>query len=214
MARPMVHRITLFNATDRRKYERELLLARQKAEQVTAGDLKRLNETLEERVAHEVAERLKAEEALRQAQKMEAIGQLTGGIAHDFNNLLTIIVGTRADARRRPEEPPPQAGAENAMEATRRAAKLTSCSAFSRLQPLDPRPVAVNKLVAGMPSLLRHTLGEGVRLETLLAGGLGALRRPQPARERDPQPRGQRPRRHAGGRKAHHRDREYPSDEA
>ncbi|GEO17102.1 hypothetical protein MAE02_47980 [Microvirga aerophila] len=172
--RPMVHRITLFNATDRRKYERELLLARQKAEQATE-ELKRLNETLEERVIQEVAERLKAEEALRQAQKMEAIGQLTGGIAHDFNNLLTIIVGNIELLQRRlPEDADRlQRAANHAMDATRRAATLTQrLLAFSRRQPLDPKPIDVNKLVAGMSDLLRRTLGEVVVLETVLAGGL------------------------------------------
>jgi PAS domain S-box-containing protein len=172
--RPMVHRITLFNATDRRKYERELLIARQKAEQATE-ELKRLNETLEQRVVEEVAERMKAEEALRQAQKMEAVGQLTGGIAHDFNNLLTIIVGNIELIQRRLPEGNEriQRAADHAMEATRRAATLTQrLLAFSRRQPLDPKPIDANKLVAGMSELLRRTLGETVVLETVLAGGL------------------------------------------
>ncbi|WP_036358590.1 PAS domain-containing hybrid sensor histidine kinase/response regulator [Microvirga sp. BSC39] len=172
--RPLVHRITLFNATDRRKYERELLLARQKAEQATE-ELKRLNETLEERVAEEVAERIKAEEALRQAQKMEAVGQLTGGIAHDFNNLLTIIVGNIELLQRRLPEGSERLlrAADHAMEATRRAATLTQrLLAFSRRQPLDPKPIDANKLVAGMSELLRRTLGETIVLETVLAGGL------------------------------------------
>lgn len=172
--RPMVHRITLFNATDRRTYERELLLARRKAEDATE-QLRRLNETLEERVAHEVAERLKAEEALRQAQKMEAVGQLTGGIAHDFNNLLTIIVGNIELLQRRLPDGSDrlQRAADHAMEATRRAATLTQrLLAFSRRQPLDPKPIDANKLVAGMSELLRRTLGETVVLETVLAGGL------------------------------------------
>jgi PAS domain S-box-containing protein len=171
---PVVNRITFFNATDRRKYERELLLARQKAEEATR-ELKRLNETLEERVAHEVAERMKAEESLRQAQKMEAIGQLTGGIAHDFNNLLTIIVGNiELMQRRLPEDADRlQRAAAHAMDATRRAATLTHrLLAFSRRQPLDPKPIDVNKLVASMTDLLRRTLGEAVMLETVLGGGL------------------------------------------
>jgi PAS domain S-box-containing protein len=172
--RPVVHRITLFNATDRRKYERELLLARQKAEQATE-ELKSLNETLEERVAQEVAERMRAEEALRQAQKMEAVGQLTGGIAHDFNNLLTIILGNIELLQRRLPEGNDRLrrAADHAMEATRRAAALTHrLLAFSRRQPLDPKPIDPNKLVAGMSELLRRTLGETVVLETVLAGGL------------------------------------------
>jgi PAS domain S-box-containing protein len=172
--RPVVHRITLFNATDRRTYERELLLARQRAEQATA-ELKRLNETLEERVAQEVAERMKAEEALRQAQKMEAVGQLTGGIAHDFNNLLTIVVGNIELLQRRLPDGSDrlQRAADHAMEATRRAATLTQrLLAFSRRQPLEPKPIDANKLVAGMSELLRRTLGEMIVLETVLAGGL------------------------------------------
>jgi signal transduction histidine kinase len=172
--KPVAHRITLFNAADRRTYERELLLARQRAEQATA-ELKRLNETLEERVAQEVAERMKAEEALRQAQKMEAVGQLTGGIAHDFNNLLTIVVGNIELLQRRLPEGSDrlQRAADHAMEATRRAATLTQrLLAFSRRQPLEPKPIDPNKLVAGMSELLRRTLGETIALETVLAGGL------------------------------------------
>src|ERR671913_41802 len=172
--RPLVHRITVFNATDRRKYERELLLARQKAEQA-ADELRQLTDILEERVASEVAERLKAEEALRQAQKMEAVGQLTGGIAHDFNNLLTIVVGNIELLQRRLPEGSDRLlrAAEHAMDATRRAATLTQrLLAFSRRQPLDPKPIDVNKLVAGMSDLLRRTLGEVVVLETVLGGGL------------------------------------------
>ena len=172
--RPLVHRITVFNATDRRTYERELLAARRKAERA-AEELSQLNEHLEERVALEVAERLKAEEALRQSQKMEAVGQLTGGIAHDFNNLLTIIVGNIELLQRRlPEDAGRlRRAADGAMQGARRAAALTQrLLAFSRRQPLDPKSIDSNRLVAEMSELLRRTLDETVVLETILAGGL------------------------------------------
>ena len=172
--KPLVHRIILFNATDRRSYERELLAARKAAEQARE-DLRRLNKELEHRVEREVSERLKAEEALRQAQKMEAVGQLTGGIAHDFNNLLTIVLGNLDMLQRRlpPGHDRLKRAANYAMEASQRAATLTQrLLAFSRRQPLDPKPVDANKLVAGMSELLRRTLGETVVLETVLAGGL------------------------------------------
>ncbi|MFC4175221.1 ATP-binding protein [Microvirga sp. GCM10011540] len=172
--KPLVNRITLFNASDRRQYEKELLLARRKAEEA-AAELRRLNETLEERVAIEVAERMKAEEALRQAQKMEAVGQLAGGIAHDFNNLLTIIVGNIELLQRRlPEDAARlRRAADQALQGARRAATLTQrLLAFSRRQPLDPKPIDANKLVAEMSELLRRTLGETVVLETVLGGGL------------------------------------------
>jgi PAS domain S-box-containing protein len=172
--KPLLNRITLFNATDRRAYERELLAARRKAEQA-AQELARMNETLEERVTLEVSERMKAEEALRQAQKMEAVGQLTGGIAHDFNNLLTIVVGNvELLLRHLPEDASRlRRAADNAMQGARRAAILTHrLLAFSRRQPLDSKPLDVNKLVAGMSEMLRRTLGEPVVLETVLAGGL------------------------------------------
>ena len=171
---PLFIRITVFNATDRRRYEKDLLEARRKAEQV-ADELRQLNETLENRVENEVAERMKAESALRQAQKMEAIGQLTGGVAHDFNNLLTIVVGNiEIMLRHLPDDAARlRRAAANALQGAQRAATLTQrLLAFARQQPLDPKPLDPNKLVSEMSELLRRTLGEQVSLETVLAGGL------------------------------------------
>jgi signal transduction histidine kinase len=171
---PLLNRVMVFNASDRRQYERELLIARQKAEQA-AEELQRFNETLEERVRLEIAERLKAEEALRQAQKMEAVGQLTGGIAHDFNNHLAVITGYLEMLERRftRSDESARRAVRKALEGAGRAAKLTHrLLAFSRRQPLTPTVLNVSRLVAGMSELLRRTLGEAVALETVLAGGL------------------------------------------
>ena len=124
------------------------------------------------------------EETLRQAQKMEAIGQLTGGIAHDFNNLLTVIIGNLDTLKRHlARVSPTQAVAEivgsmqkqtdTAMQAARNAAKLTHrLLAFARRQPLEPARVDCNRLISGMSDLLRRTLGETVNLEIVLGGGL------------------------------------------
>ncbi len=141
---------------------------RRKAE----ASLKALNETLEQRVASEVEERSKAEEALRQAQKMEAVGQLTGGVAHDFNNLLTIIIGGLETVRRaKPAETARvQRAVDMALQGAQRAASLTSrLLAFSRRQPLAPRPIELNVLVRDMTELLHRTLGEHIELEGVLA---------------------------------------------
>jgi PAS domain S-box-containing protein len=127
-------------------------------------------------IGRDVTEQRQAEDALRQAQKMEAVGQLTGGIAHDFNNLLAGIVGSldllqSRLAQGRMGDLERYAGA--AMASASRAAALTHrLLAFSRRQPLDPRPVEANRLVAGMEDLLRRTLGPAVSLEMVLAGGL------------------------------------------
>ena len=116
------------------------------------------------------------QEALRQAQKMEAIGHLTGGLAHDFNNLLAGISGSlelleiRLAQGRIGEVDRYIAAAQGAV---RRAAALTQrLLAFSRRQTLDPKPTDVNKLVGGMEDLIRRTIGPGVALEVVGAGGL------------------------------------------
>ena len=122
----------------------------------------------------EIARREATEEALRQAQKMEAVGRLTGGIAHDFNNLLTAIIGNLDLALRRLE------GNErirtwlgNSRQAADRAATLVQrLLAFSRQHPLEVKAVDINRLVQGMSELLRRALGETVTIETVLAGGL------------------------------------------
>jgi PAS domain S-box-containing protein len=137
--------------------------------------LRELNDTLERRVAAEVAERLRTEEALRQSQKMEAVGQLTGGIAHDFNNMLAVVLSSLdlLDRKFLADDPRARRFVDAARNGARRAAQLTQrLLAFARQQPLKPEPLDVNKLVAGMSDLLRHSLGGGVQLETVLAGGL------------------------------------------
>ena len=121
------------------------------------------------------AELLRTQEALRQSQKMEAIGQLTGGIAHDFNNMLAIVIGGIDLATRRLKRG--EAGAEQMLEGARegatRAATLTQrLLAFSRQSPLSPERLNINDIVAGMSDLLRRTLGEPVAFEAVLAGGL------------------------------------------
>jgi signal transduction histidine kinase len=141
-------------------------------------ELRRVNESLEQRIAAEIAERMKTEEAFRQAQKMEAIGQLTGGIAHDFNNLLQVIVGNLHVLQQRvstgkfaPSDVERLTG--GAIRGAQRAAILTQrLLAFSRRQPLDPKPIEVNRLVTSMSELLRRTLGERIVIETVLSGGL------------------------------------------
>jgi PAS domain S-box-containing protein len=123
----------------------------------------------------EAATRQSAEAQVRQMQKLESIGQLTGGIAHDFNNMLAIVIGSLDLAKRRLTEDPARAlkGIENAEEGARRAAQLTSrLLAYSRQQTLEPEILNVNKLVSSMSELLRRTIGEAVRVETVLAGGL------------------------------------------
>jgi PAS domain S-box-containing protein len=130
--------------------------------------------------AVELTGRRQAEEALRQAQKMEAIGQLTGGVAHDFNNLLQVIFGNLDSLFRLVPETdtnPLSANvrrlAHGAMRGAKRAAALTAqLLAFSRRQPLDPKPTDINRLVGGMSELLRRTLGENIVIETVTAGGL------------------------------------------
>jgi len=135
-----------------------------------------LNETLETRVAEEIQRRSQAEDALRQTQKMETVGQLSGGIAHDFNNLLQIIRGNLSLLQRaEPTDDKWRRQLANALTGTERAAALTQrLLAFSRRQPLDPLPVDVNQLIADMTELLHRTLGETIVIETHLLAGIPA----------------------------------------
>lgn len=123
----------------------------------------------------EARAREEAQAQVRQMQKMESIGQLTGGIAHDFNNMLAIVIGSLDMALRKLATDPDRARTliGNAMEGADRAAQLTArLLAYSRQQPLSPRALDLNKQVSSMSELLRRTLPEHVRVETVLAGGL------------------------------------------
>ena len=138
--------------------------------------LRELNQELEDRVQQAIDERERAEEALRQSQKMEAVGQLTGGIAHDFNNLLTGISGSlemlgirvgqgRLDAVPR--------YIDAALGATKRAAALTQrLLAFSRRQTLDPKPTNLNRLLSDMEEFVRRTTGPDIAVEVVGAAGV------------------------------------------
>jgi signal transduction histidine kinase/CheY-like chemotaxis protein len=121
----------------------------------------------------EGARREQAEDALRQSQKMEAVGQLTGGVAHDFNNLLTIIIGNIGIAKRGVVESRAERALSNALAGAERAAQLTQrLLAFSRQQPLNPKTVDANKMIVGMSDLLTRSLGENIELETISGAGL------------------------------------------
>src|SRR5712691_8577708 len=128
-----------------------------------------------ERLHDEVAQRELAENALRQSQKMEAIGRLTGGIAHDFNNLLTAILGNvdLAVLRLGNANERVQRNLASAREASQRAVTLVNrLLSYSRLHPLEVKAVDVNRLVQGMSELLRRAIGEPISVETAFAGGL------------------------------------------
>ena len=167
-----------------------LLTAAAYGQRRTQDEVRRLNASLEARVETRTRdlrsandrlrqageERGRMEEALRQSQKMEAVGQLTGGLAHDFNNLLAGIsgalelMGARIGQGRLAEVDKYMVAAQGA---TRRAAALTHrLLAFSRRQTLDPKPTDVNRLAAGMEDLIRRTVGPAIHIEVLGASEL------------------------------------------
>ncbi len=146
------------------------------------AELRRLNETLEQRVEErthaliaEIEERQTVEAQLHQLQKSEAIGQLTGGVAHDFNNLLTAMMGNLDCIIGKAPGTDAAKHADAALRAARRGANLTQqLLAFARQQRLEPRPTDINELVRGMSELVTRTLGGTIRVELALLRGLWA----------------------------------------
>jgi PAS domain S-box-containing protein len=145
-----------------------------------AAALEDLAATLESRVQERTAQLQHAEEALRQSQKMEAVGQLTGGIAHDFNNLLQGITGALDRVQHRIGEGrygDVERFLKAAVDSANRAAALTHrLLAFSRRQTLDPRPLDANRLIGGMEELVRRTMGPNITVEVVGAAGLWPVR--------------------------------------
>ncbi|QCL77217.1 MULTISPECIES: response regulator [Agrobacterium] len=162
-----------FDVTDQKRAEDQLQSLNQTLEQKVEQRTQELRSALLE-LEKETVERENVQIALRQAQKMEALGNLTGGVAHDFNNLLQVVSGnlqllsrdidgnTRAEQR-----------LNNALAGVARGAKLASqLLAFGRRQPLEPKVVNVRRLIQNMDDMLRRALGEEIELETVVSGGL------------------------------------------
>ena len=150
--------------------------------EVSLSSLQTQNGILAFSAVRDITERVQQQEALEQsqaalaqAQKMEAVGQLTGGIAHDFNNLLTAIQGSIELVFQGPNDLDPETKRllTSAMRAAERGGALThQLLAFSRQQTLAPQDIDINRRVAGMAEMLRRTLGESTEIETVLAAGL------------------------------------------
>ena len=162
--------------------ERENLLAQLAAERTALAELTAtLEQRVEQRTADlmkEVAAREKAQEQLRQAQKMETIGQLTGGVAHDFNNLLMAVMGNLDLLRKRiPNDPRLHRLIDGALQGAERGASLTQrLLAFARQQDLRAVPVDLRGLINGMIDLLERSLGPRVGLRLDLPEGLPPAR--------------------------------------
>ncbi|MBA1429785.1 MULTISPECIES: ATP-binding protein [Pseudomonas fluorescens group] len=173
------HPITLISLVStalrgrRRQYE-----ARDRLVDLSASELRlqRTLETLEQQVEERTAQLRSNEEALRQSQKMEAVGQLTGGIAHDFNNMLTGIIGSLELLRRRVARgklDDLDSLIDLGVTSANRAAGLTHrLLAFSRRQSLDPKPVQINQLVTSMGELLQRSINESICLQMRLSDSL------------------------------------------
>jgi two-component system, cell cycle sensor histidine kinase and response regulator CckA len=135
-------------------------------------------------LSHDVTERLRLEERLAQAEKMEAIGRLAGGVAHDFNNLLTVISGYAQILLARGEMPGREQLAEIAHAAEQAAGLTRQLLAFSRRQVLHPRVLDLNEIVAGMEPMVRRIIGDDVSVGVRLAPGLAAVEADQAQIER------------------------------
>ncbi len=161
----------------RRQYE-----ARDRIETIRAGEAlleRRVEErtveleTANRELAGQIAERERVESALRQAQRLEAVGQLTSGVAHDFNNLLMVVLGNIRQMQKTEADPAVARRLRMMAQAAERGAQLTAqMLAFSRRQRLEPRPVDLNETVSSMRDLLQSTMGGSVRISTVLEPGL------------------------------------------
>jgi PAS domain S-box-containing protein len=149
-------------------------------QKIAASTLADINATLEQRVAERTSQLAQTEDALRQSQKMEAVGQLTGGIAHDFNNLLQGILGALDVIKRRISQGRISEIApflNGALDSGNRAATLTHrLLAFSRRQPVNPRAVDIRQLIASMEELLRRSVGDTINLKIVADENLWLVR--------------------------------------
>ena len=144
---------------------------------VDIDDIRRMNETLEARVRERTRELETAQETLRQAQRLEAVGQLTGGVAHDFNNLLTVLSGNLDLLDRQVQGMSAKRLIDAAHRAVARAANLTqSLLAFARRQDLHPQTVNANRLIKEFSDLLRRAAGDRVEVQLLLSPTLDPCR--------------------------------------
>lgn len=154
----------------------ELSAALGEADRLNA-ELRELNETLEQRVGAEIEERMRAEEGLRHAQRLEALGQLTGGVAHDINNLLTPIIGSLDLLRMRHDDERSRRQIGAALASADRAKSLVSrLLAFARRQVLQPRPVDIGQVVGSLRDFIASSLGSSIKLIIDVAEGLPPAR--------------------------------------